>query len=89
MDSLDRQLAGIRAYGEAELNGVVSVEGTTDAANIVSLQGEREVFLVDLIPAFVRQELQPLLGQASDQVQVVRPPVYWFMEKLSLQNTSF
>jgi hypothetical protein len=89
MDSLNRQLASIRAYGEAKLDGVVGVDGTINTANVVSLQAEREVFLVDLTTAFVRQELRPLLGKDSDQVQVVRPPVYWFMEKYGLRNTSF
>jgi len=72
---------------DAVFNGVVDATVSLDGARYAQLQAHPDVFLIDVTPTVILQELKlrkPQLDARKLVVDASRP--YWFLENQGLQH---
>jgi hypothetical protein len=85
--TLDRlRESGERVAGPLSVEGVVDVRGTIAMAALPRLINAPQVFLTDVTPTLVRQDLRASGVADADHAEVIVAPPFWFMEDLGISN---
>ena len=87
LDLLNGQLEAVRRSDPSmQVRGVYAARGTVDASHLTAMIADPRVFLLDVTPTVVRQELAAggVIGADRADVDVATP--FWNMEDLGLQN---
>jgi hypothetical protein len=85
--AIDRQIAkSSEVAGPLTMRGVITVRGRVDAARLLDIAADAQVFLADVTPTVVPRDLQAAGVEDAAQALVNVPPAFWQMESLGLQH---